>query len=224
MTAQVCVLCTHVESEGVTRPGIALLIPLDLPGVSRGKPLEKLGVRSLNQGELYFDNVVVPVSNIIAGPDCYTDMVYHSLAEANVHTGNIAIGVARAAYEYSLVYAHEQRSGGEKIALSQNAQYRLFHMFRKIEAARALVRRVAIYNATAPLPALQGSAAAKVTATQTAFEVASEAMEFLGNHGQTSEYPIEKLVRDARALMIADGCNEVLAMKGGSLLVNRERL
>ena len=97
-------------------------------------------------------------------------------------------------------------------------------MFRKVEAARALVRRVATYNATAPEAALQGSISAKVTATQTAFEVASDALQIFGGNGLTKEYPMEKLLRDSRAMLIADGCNEVLALKGGSLLVNPELL
>jgi alkylation response protein AidB-like acyl-CoA dehydrogenase len=134
------------------------------------------------------------------------------------------VGIARAAYEHALAYAHTRRAGGRKIAQHQQVQHRLFHMFRKVEAARALVRRVATYNATAPLPALQGSAAAKVNATQTAFEVASEALQIFGGNGMSLEYPMEKLLRDARAMLIADGCNEVLAMKGGSLLVNPELL
>ena len=224
MTAQVCALYTHAEIDGKVRPGLVIIVPMDLPGVTRGKPLEKLGLRSLNQGELYFENVVVPLSNVIAGPDNYADMVYHTLAEANVHVGCTAVGIARAAYEHALAYAHTRKAGGKKIAQHQQVQHRLFHMFRKVEAARALVRRVAIYNATAPLPALQGSAAAKVNATQTAFEVASEALQIFGGNGMSLEYPMEKLLRDARAMLIADGCNEVLAMKGGSLLVNPELL
>jgi len=224
MTAQVCALYTHAEIDGKVRPGLVIIVPMDLPGVTRGKPLEKLGLRSLNQGELYFENVVVPFSNVIAGPDNYADMVYHTLAEANVHVGCTAVGIARAAYEHALAYAHTRRAGGKKIAQHQQVQHRLFHMFRKVEAARALVRRVATYNATAPLPALQGSAAAKVHATQTAFEVASEALQIFGGNGMSLEYPLEKLLRDARAMLIADGCNEVLAMKGGSLLVNPELL
>ncbi len=224
MTAQVCALYTHAEIDGKVRPGLVIIVPMDLPGVTRGKPLEKLGLRALNQGELYFENVVVPLSNVIAGPDNYADMVYHTLAEANVHVGCTAVGIARAAYEHALAYAHTRRAGGKKIAQHQQVQHRLFHMFRKVEAARALVRRVAIYNATAPLPALQGSAAAKVNATQTAFEVASEALQIFGGNGMSLEYPMEKLLRDARAMLIADGCNEVLAMKGGSLLVNPELL
>jgi alkylation response protein AidB-like acyl-CoA dehydrogenase len=93
-------------------------------------------------------------------------------------------------------------------------------MFRKVEAARALARRVSEYNETAPMPALQGSMSAKVTSTQTAFEVASEALQIFGANGLTKEYPMEKLLRDARAGLILDGCNEVLSIKAGGLLIN----
>ncbi len=220
ITAQVCALYCHVKEGGETRPGVVLIVPLDLPGVTRGKPLDKMGLRSLNQGEIYFDNVEVPISHLLAGPDGYVDMVYHTLAEANVHVANLAVGLARAAYEHALEYAHQRKQGGQTIIRHQNVKYRLFHMFRKVEAARALVRRAADYNATASRPALQGSIASKVTATQNAFEVASEALQIFGGNGLTKEYPMEKLLRDARACLIADGCNEVLAMKGGNLLVN----
>ena len=220
ITAQVCALYCHVEENGKTRPGVVAIVPLDLPGVSRGKPLEKLGLRSLNQGELYFDNVEVPIAHLLAGPDGYSDMVYHTLAEANVHVANLAVGVGRAAYEHALAYAHQRKQGGQAIIRHQSVHHRLFHMFRKIEAARALVRRVADYNATARQPALQGSVAAKVTATQTAFEVANEALQIFGGNGLTREYPVEKLLRDTRACLIADGCNEILSLKGGTLLIN----
>jgi alkylation response protein AidB-like acyl-CoA dehydrogenase len=222
--AQVCALYCHVEENGQTGPGVSLIVPLDAAGVTRGKALEKMGLRCLNQGEIYFDNVEVPISHLLAGPEAYNDFVYHTLAEANVHVGNLAVGLARAAYEYALAYAHERKQGGVPIIRHQNVRYRLFHMFRKVEAARALVRRVATYNATAPQAALEGSIAAKVTATQTAFEVASEALQIFGGNGLSKEYPLEKLLRDARAMLIADGCNEVLAIKGGSQLVNPDLL
>ncbi len=222
--AEVCALYCYVEEDGKVRPGISLIVPLDLPGVSKGKALEKMGLRCLNQGEIYFDNVEVPISHLLAGPEQYTDFVRHTLAEANVHVANMAVGVARAAYEHAHTYAHERKQGGKAIIHHQNVKYRLFHMFRKVEAARALVRRAATYNATAAEAALQGSICAKVTATQTAFEVASEALQLFGGNGMTKEYPMEKLLRDARAMLIADGCNEILAIKGGSLLVNPELL
>jgi alkylation response protein AidB-like acyl-CoA dehydrogenase len=224
MTAELCVLYCYAEVGGATLPGICVLVPLDLPGVRRGRPLEKLGARGLNQGELYFDNVEVPINNLLAGPDTYNDLLHRTLTEANVGVANSALGIARAAYEHALAYAHERKAGGQKIIMHQNVQYRLFHMFRKVEAARALIRRVAEYNATAAMPALQGSTAAKVTATQTAFEVASDALQIFGANGLTREYPMEKLLRDARAFLIADGCNEMLALKGGVQLINPELL
>jgi len=220
MTAEVCALCCHLEDGAGTRPGLAMIVPLDAKGVSRGKPLDKVGVRGLNQGELYFDNVEVPISHLLAGPEDYTDFIYHCWASVNAHVGNMFVGVARAAYEHALAYAHERKQGGVPIIQHQSVRSRLFHMFRKVEAARALARRVAEYNETAPMPALQGSMSAKVTSTQTAFEVASDALQIFGGNGLTKEYPMEKLLRDARAGLILDGCNEILSIKAGGLLIN----
>lgn len=93
-------------------------------------------------------------------------------------------------------------------------------MFRKVEAACALTRRVALFNQSMPIPALQAAMAAKVTGTQLAFEVASEAVQMFGGNGVTREYPVEKIFRDARSALIEDGCNEMLAIKGGYLLAD----
>lgn len=223
MTAEVCALFCHAEIDGQTKPGVAVIVPLDAPGVSRGKPLDKMGLRCLNQGELFFDNVEVPIENLLAGPDSYQELAYRMLSEANPHVGLMFVGLARAAYEHALEYAHERKQGGVPIISHQHVQYRLFHMFRKVEAARALVRRVMEFNATTDIPALQGSTAAKVTATQTAFEVANDALQMFGGNGMTKEYPMEKLLRDARSGLIADGCNEFLAIKGGSMLIDPDR-
>jgi alkylation response protein AidB-like acyl-CoA dehydrogenase len=94
---------------------------------------------------------------------------------------------------------------------------RLFEMFRQVEAARALNRRVVQYNAVNP-PKLQYAIASKVTSTETAFEVASAALQIFGGNGLSCEYPIEKMLRDARASMIEDGCNEVLGLEAAARL------
>ncbi|MEE4147014.1 MAG: acyl-CoA dehydrogenase [Halieaceae bacterium] len=224
MTAEVCVLYCHANVDGEVKPGICVIVPLDLPGVSRGKPLDKIGMRGCNQGELYFEQVEVPLSHLLAGPDTYAALTHATLTEANPHVAATWVGVGRAAYEHALAYAHERKQGGLPIIQHQQVRYRLFHMFRKVEAARALVRRVVEFNATAPTAALQASIAAKITATQNSFEVASDAIQIFGGNGVTREYPMEKLLRDARAGMIADGCNEVLAIKGGGALVNPDWL
>ena len=225
MTAQVCALfCHHADDDGHARPGVAVIVPLDLPGVSRGKPLDKLGFRALNQGELYFDGVEVPRSHLLAGPDTYQDLAYRMLCEANPHVGCCAVGLARAAFEHAWEYAHRRRQGGVPLIQHQHVRIRLFEMFRKVEAARALVRRVLEYNVTAARPSMIASTAAKVTATQSAFEVASDALQMFGGCGLSREYPMEKLFRDARSLLVADGNNEVLAMKGALDLVNPDWL
>ncbi len=100
----------------------------------------------------------------------------------------------------------------------QNVRSRLLHMFRRVEAARALARRNIEYNSLNGMTALLGAVSTKITSTQTAFEVASDALQIFGGNGLTKDYPIEKMLRDARASMIEDGCNEVLAIKGGSEL------
>lgn len=218
--AQVAILYTAYDDGGGPRPGMVLLVPLDRDGVSRGKPLDKLGQRSLNQGEIFFDNVELEPELVLADPDDYQGAVYSILAEANASMGAVFTGVAREAYQLALAYAHTRRQGGVPIIRHQNVRARLFHMFRRVEVARALSRQVFLHNMTNPVPALQGSIAAKITSTQIAFEVASDALQIFGGNGLSREYPIEKLLRDARASLIEDGCNELLAIKGGSRLVN----
>ena len=202
----------------------ALVVPLDASGVTRGKPLEKLGQRSLPQGEIYFDQVSISTDWLIAPVEDYRKVARVQLTDANGGMGMYFCGVARAAFEHALDYAHERRQGGVPIVLHQNVRSRLLHMFRRVEAARALARRNAEYNAVTGHAALIGAICAKLTSTQTAFDVASDALQIFGSNGLTPEYPIEKLLRDARSSLIEDGCNEVLAIKGGGELMQDELL
>lgn len=90
--------------------------------------------------------------------------------------------------------------------------------------ARAMLHLVTTFNATTARPALQASTVAKVFVTQLAFDVTNEALQMFGGDGMTKEYPLEKMVRDTRACLIADGCNEMLAIKGGTQLINPDLL
>lgn len=216
--AQTCILfCGYDDGSGEDKRCV-VLVPLDSQGVSRGAPLDKMGQRALPQGELYFDNVSLPLDHLVAGPEDYDKAEQGVLTEANAMMGIMWTGAARAAYEHAYEYAHQRKQGGLPIIQHQNVRYRLFHMFARVEASRALARRAIFFNHVAPQPALQGSIASKITATQTAFDVASQAIQMFGGNGVTCEYPVEKLLRDARASMIEDGCNEMLAIKGGTLI------
>lgn len=223
--ADVCVLYCAVDSGSGPDPqrGCVLIVPMDAKGVSRGKPLDKLGQRALNQGEVFFDNVRISKDHLLAAPDRFQEAVAIIHTAANGLMGAVFTGVARAAFEMALDYAHERKQGGVPIIRHQSVAYRLFHMFRKVEASRALTNRVIHYN-FGETPALHVAMTAKVTGTQTSFEVASDALQIFGGNGLTREYPIEKLLRDARASLIEDGCNEVLAIKGGYYLADSDRL
>jgi alkylation response protein AidB-like acyl-CoA dehydrogenase len=208
--------CTIDPSQGFQAGGVCL-VPLDQNGVRKGKPLDKLGQRSLNQGEIFFDGVRIPEEYMVVGKEAYATVVEMILTMANASMGAMFVGLGRAAFEQALAYSKERVQGGVPIFEHQSVKARLFEMFRKVEAARALARRVTQYNMTNP-PLIQYSIASKVHATNTAFEVASSALQIFGGNGLTKEYPIEKMLRDARASMIEDGCNDLLSLVGASKL------
>lgn len=208
--------CTIDPSQGFKGGGVAV-VPLTLPGVSRGRPTDKLGQRALNQGEIFFDDVRIPAEYMVVGSEAYSAVVEQILTGANASMGLMFVGVARAAFEHALEYSKSRVQGGVPIFEHQSVKARLFKMFAQVEAARSLSRRVAYYNATNP-PLLQYSIASKVTSTNTAFEVASQALQIFGGNGLTKEFPMEKLMRDARASMIEDGCNDILSLVGAAKL------
>jgi len=211
-------------SRGMEGGGIAV-VPLNLPGVSRGKPLNKLGQRALNQGEIFFDNVRIPKSMMIAQePLGFKFMSHAQLALANGLMGLCFAGTAQAALEEALKYAKTRVQGGQPICGHQAVRGKLFDMFVSVEAARSLARRVAIYNGgllkKLQPPAVHYAMAAKILSTETAFRVASEAIQIHGGYGLCKDYYVEKIFRDARAAMIEDGTNEVLALAGAERLLS----
>jgi len=211
-------------SLGMRGDGLAI-VPLGLPGISRGKPLNKIGQRPLNQGEIFFDDVKLPEKYMIV-PDASlgTLMKDLTLIGANTSMGILFTGVAQAAFDEALDYAKNRIQGGKPIFDHQSVRLRLFEMFKMVESTRALSRRAALYNMTNndPLnnlfPSGAHGMALKVVATETAFKVASEAIQIFGGIGLTKEYIIEKIFRDARLSMIEDGENNVLSLVGASHL------
>ena len=202
--------CQIEDDRGPLGMG-GFLVPLDDPAVSRGKPLDKLGQRALNQGELFFDDVRVPLDHLVVPAESSAVGADFVLASANAVMGSTFSGLARAAYELALGYAQDRVQGGAPIIRHQNVQGILFSMFRRVQAAQALSRYAMVHGA-GDEPALELAIASKVTATQTAFDVASDALGLFGANGLSRDYPIEKLLRDARASMIEDGSNDVLGL------------
>ncbi len=197
-------------SLGMSGTGVAV-VPLNVPGVSRGKPLNKLGQRALNQGEIFFDNVRIPRHYMLMEPGGFAAGTDMFLAAANAGMSTTFCGVARAAFEEALSYAEQRTQGGVPLAEHQLVQRKLFDMFTKLEAARSL-SRLANRRLLTGQPTLHYSVAAKVLCTETAFQLASDAIQIFGGIGLAKGMVVEMLLRDARASMIEDGANDVLAL------------
>jgi alkylation response protein AidB-like acyl-CoA dehydrogenase len=128
-------------------------------------------------------------------------------------------GLAQAALDEAVAYAKERIQGGVPIFEHKNVKLKLFHMFNRVEASRAYLRRIATYNAAnPPMGSTPHARSIKIFASETAFQVASEAVQIFGGIGLSKECLIEKLFRDARAGTIADGDNEALALAGSRYL------
>ncbi len=209
------------QSQGMAGGGICL-IDLKQPGVTRGKPLDKMGQRELPQGEIFFDNAVCPDEYMVIDPESYEMFTDITLATANGCMGAFFTGVAQAAYDMALDYTRERVQGGELIYKHSTVQKKLFDMFVKVETARAYSRAALQYNMSTNPPDTQYSIASKVYCTEAAFQVTSDALQIFGGNGVSREYPIEKLFRDARAGMIEDGSNESLALSAANLILRDE--
>ena len=197
--------------------GISMIVPLDLPGVSKGKPLEKIGQRALPQGEIFFDNVRIPKRFAVALQDDYYGNVASAWSFAGTHMGQMFTGVARAAFEMALQYCHERKQGGQRLIDHQLTRYRIGDMMRRVELCRAVARRSLAFARLTPQGHPWATASGKVTVTEEAEKVVMEAFRLFGANGTTLEYPIEKLVRDVRAALIEDGENTMLTTRLGFL-------
>jgi alkylation response protein AidB-like acyl-CoA dehydrogenase len=204
--------------QGMAGGGICI-IDCTQKGVSKGKPLDKMGQRDLPQGEIFFDNAEVPEEYMIVDPDSYEAITDTTLAIANGCMGAFFTGVAQSAYDLAVQYAKERVQGGVPIIKHSTIKEKLFYMFRKIELARAYSRTALIYNLSTTPPHTEYSIASKTYCTQTAFEVANDAVQIFGGNGVTREYPIEKIFRDARSGLIEDGSNDSLALAAADLML-----
>jgi alkylation response protein AidB-like acyl-CoA dehydrogenase len=211
-----------VPDKGMAGSGLAI-IPLDLSGISKDKPLDKMGQRPLNQGSIIFQDARIPKQYMVIGEEAIeliAGMGETILSGANGGMSVFFAGLAKAAFDEAFRYSQERIQGGVPIFEHQNIKLKLFKMFTMVEAVRANSRRMALYNAAHPeAPSGTHAVAAKCLATETATFVASEAMQILGGNGLAREYPVEKMYRDARAGMIEDGVNETLSLAAVEFLL-----
>lgn len=214
---------TFITNAGVAKLGVifastdpsrgarglsAFIVPMDTPGVSVGKHENKMGHRASNTAEIYLDDVKVPVKNLLRREGFGFIVAMKTLDYARPAVGAGGVGVARAAYEEALKYAQNRVQFGKPIASFQYNAFKLAEMITDIEAARLLVYRSA-WMLDNGLKASKESAMAKVVATDVAMRVTTDAVQMLGGYGYMKEYPVEKMMRDAKLFQIYEGTNEI---------------
>lgn len=215
-------LNVQLNPDGGLDQGGVCLLPLNLKGISRGKPLNKHGVRCMPQGEIFFDEVRIPRRYMILDEATFAPYMKTHLTMFNSGVGVIATGLARAAYETALDYTKTRIQGGRPIFEHQSVRARLFRMFTLLQTCRTLSRGVSVYNRTilglGGTARLEHAIASKVYCTNAALEIATLGVQLHGGNGMSKDYPCEMFLRDATAMTIADGENAYLTQLGASLL------
>ena len=207
---------THVAVLTKTDPeaspaykGMSTFIAAKGPGLTVSKKIEKLGYKGVETTALSFDDYRVPASDLLGGEE--GKGFVHMMSGIEVGRINVAargVGVARRAFEEAIRYAQERHSMGKPIAQHQAIQFHLANMATKIEAAHLLVMSAAEKKDRGERVDLEAGMA-KLFASETCYECATDAMRVFGGYGFSKEYPVEQLYRDAPLLMIGEGTNEI---------------
>ncbi|MDH4208944.1 MAG: acyl-CoA dehydrogenase family protein [Anaerolineae bacterium] len=202
-----CLFALTDPSQG-PRGMSAFAVPADLPGVSVGKNEDKMGQRAINTSGVTFEQVRVPAANRLGEEGQGFRIFLETLNRNKPWIAASSVGVARAALEASSRYAQEREQFGRPIASFQAIQFKLADMAIKIEGARLLTWQAA-WLVDQGSPQLLSSAIAKCYASDMAMEVTTEAVQIFGGYGYIREYPVEKMMRDAKAFQLYMGTNEI---------------
>jgi acyl-CoA dehydrogenase len=186
----------------------AFLVERDWEGVSVGRKIPKLGQRGSNTTGINLKDVRVPKANLMAPPGEGFVLAMKTFARTRPAIGAFAIGTARSAMEFAIDYAKKRRAFGTKVANFQAIQHKIAEMYQKVETSRLLVWKAAWEADQGQDPTISASIA-KFYSTESALEVANDALQTFAGYGYTKMFPIEKLLRDARLFSIYEGTSEV---------------
>jgi len=186
----------------------AFIVPMDLEGVVLERHLDKMGQRATDTSAVAFQEVRVPVENRLGEEGQGFKIAMKTLDFTRPGTAAGAVGVAQAAYDYAVAYAKERVQFGQPIAMHQGVNFLIADMATEIEAARLLVWQAAWLHDQGKRATLQSSYA-KRFAADTAMKVATDAVQIFGGYGYMKEYPVEKLMRDAKLFQIYEGTSQI---------------
>ena len=204
------VLAMTDKSKGVK--GIsAFILEKGMAGFTFGKKEHKMGIRSSQTQELIFQDVKLPKENLLGKEGEGFKIAMATLDGGRIGIATQGVAIAQAALDYAVKYAKERVQFGKPIAANQAIAFMLADMATKVDAARLLTYRAA-YNKQNGLPYSKEAAMAKMYASDIAMEVATDAVQIFGGYGYSREYPVERLMRDAKIAQIYEGTNQVQRM------------
>ena len=201
------VICRFEDVAGF--PGLgALIVEEGFPGFSRGRDIPEMGLRGTAMADLVFDNCRVPAENLLIAPGEFKKILQIMDGERTAGNPPMSLGIAQAALEAAIRFAQEREAFGQRVADFQGIRWMLADMAVKVEAARLLVYRAA-WRAARGEPDPFESSAAKAFTNEMAVEVCNDALQIHGGYGYTREFPVERMLRDARGLCIGDGTTQI---------------
>jgi alkylation response protein AidB-like acyl-CoA dehydrogenase len=193
------------HSHGIT----AFVVEADRPGFSIGKLEHKLGIRGSPTGQPIFDDVRVPHENVIGEANDGFKVAMATLDRSRLGVASQALGIAQGATDYAAAYARERRQFGKPINSFQAIQFKLADMETRCAASRELLYKACTKVDRGEPDLGKYSAMAKLFCSDTAMAVTVEAVQVLGGYGYVKEYPVERMLRDAKITQIYEGTNEI---------------
>ena len=193
--------------KGIT----AFIVEKGTPGFSIGKKEKKMGIRGSATCELIFENCIVPKENLLGKVSGGFGIAMKTLDGGRVGIASQALGIAQGAMDETVKYIKERKQFGKPLSAFQNTAFQMADLQTRVEAARLLVRSAA-FKKDSGAPYSVDAAMAKLYAAETAMEVTNKAIQFHGGYGYTREYPVERMMRDAKITEIYEGTSEVQRM------------
>jgi len=209
---------THYTVMAVTDPGqgprgiSAFVVHRDDPGFSVGPKERKLGIKGSPTCEIYFEDCTIPADRIIGEPGTGFKTALATLDHTRLTIGAQALGIAQGAIDASIAYVKERRQFGRPIGDFQGVQFMLADMAMRTEAARQLIYAAAARAERGEPDLTFHSAAAKCFASDTAMAVTTDAVQLFGGYGYTRDFPVERMMRDAKITQIYEGTNQINRM------------
>lgn len=206
--AEYIITLVRTDPRGGSRSLSMILVPTDTPGLVIGPAEKKMGLHGSPTHAVTYDNVRVPLDNLIGEEGKGLQQTLATLAGGRIGIGALSVGLAQAAFEYAVNYARERKAFGKPIAEQQAIQWMLADAVTEIEAARTMIYKAAWLKEQGR-PYNKEASMAKMFATEMAERVCRNAIQIHGGYGYSSEYPVERIYRDARLMTIGEGTSEI---------------